>query len=118
MRTIKFRMWSIKDKFMDDTPVIYKGIPCTIDTDGKVVWMPLDDTILMQFTGLYDRNGKEIYEGDIVLWGGIHNRVVKWEPYGYSPWACDGEGDHDCHAGWHVESEIIGNIYDNPELIK
>ena len=56
-RDIKFRMWSIKDKFMDDTPVVYKGAPCTIDTEGKIVWMPLDDTVLMQFTGLLDKNG-------------------------------------------------------------
>jgi hypothetical protein len=109
MRTIKFRAWDTRFNDMHyyaDVRTWHLNTP------------DLEECTLMQYTGLLDKNGKEIYEGDIVLWGGIHNRVVKWEPYGYSPWACDGEGDHDCHAGWHVESEIIGNIYDNPELIK
>lgn len=109
MRTIKFRAWDTRFNDMHyyaDVRTWHLNTP------------DLEECTLMQYTGLLDKNGKEIYEGDIVLWGGIHNRVVKWEPYGYSPWACDGEGDHDCHAGWHVESEIIGNIYENPELIK
>ena len=114
-RETKFRMWSIKDRFMDDTPVVYKGAPCTIDTEGKVVWMPQEDTILMQFTGLLDKNGKEIYEGDIVRQGVVEFKFGKWL-------IVNKQDDlktkilydtiHDTN-----EQEIIGNIYENPNLL-
>lgn len=121
-REIKFRMWSIRNKFMDDTPVVYKGAPCTIDTEGKIVWMPQDDTVLMQFTGLLDKNGKEIYEGDIVrvitdLEEGAELLMkVEWENgafilYGYG-WAIIL-----CEEERYRELEIISNIYENPELL-
>ena len=64
---------------------------------------------LMQYTGLTDKNGKEIYEGDIVKWGKIIEKVEMKD------------GCWSMVLGTIVEEfnlEVIGNIYENPELIK
>ncbi len=86
MREIKFRAWSNTAKVMHPE------------------WKKLDDEngeyILMQYTGLKDKNGKEIYEGDVLR--GRFNGAVKWTTDMYN----DGWSDY-----WN-ESEIIGNIYE------
>lgn len=81
----------------------------------------VDRDTVGQFTGLFDKNGKEIFEGDILLvddYEGvrIYNKVgIKDGCFGYI-----GEYSGDllpfCH--YNVSEEIAGNIYDNPELIK
>ena len=74
-----------------------------------------DDVIPMQFTGLKDKNGKEIWEGDILKWIDNSNypsgniQVVKFKEYKVYPLVSAPSGK--C---W----EIIGNIYENPELLK
>lgn len=107
MRKIKFRAWSNTAKVMHPE------------------WKKLDDEngeyILMQYTGLKDKNGKYIYEGDILLcdWDDVryqpHNiGPVKWDTEsacwdlgeGGSPWE-----DSKSHF------KVIGNIYENPELL-
>lgn len=77
-----------------------------------------------QFTGLYDKNGKEIYEGDIILYGGSiqHEVVFRHGAFGYLLYG----GEFISYAGntnftfnplnRSKEHEVIGNIYDNPEL--
>ena len=106
----------------------------------------LEDVILMQYTGLKDKNGKEIYEGDIVSGGvyyGWENETGlgivefgKWEQDGsgheYEPSTCLGwyiktiETDFgyngECSSlvsgkKKHKQLEVIGNIYENPELL-
>lgn len=74
-----------------------------------------------QFTRLLDKNGKEIYEGDILLVGNdgyenIYNKVgIKDGCFGYVG-EVDGEILPFCD--YNVTEEIVGNIYDHPELIK
>lgn len=99
MRPIKFRAWDKKKKKM------YLPYVNTTMTHGECIDEFTDDE-LMQFTGLLDRNGREIYEGDVVKGDeNINNWTVEWDSAGY--WNC-----------MRVpEIEIIGNIYEHPELI-
>ena len=96
MREIKFRAW---DKTLNKMiqNITWKG-----DSQS-------DRYSVMQYTGLKDKNGKEIYEGDILSIDGIGRIPVKWneEELRWSPFIAKKTG-----------FKIIGNIYENPGLIK
>ena len=99
MREIKFRAWNKATKTMHYP-----------DWDELAVRARLAEMELMQYTGLKDKNKKEIYEGDIVEismpgFGICENRLVEWIGSG---WNSMGEDYH---------REVISNIYENPELI-
>lgn len=82
------------------------------------------DDLIMQYTGLKDKNGKEIYEGDVIEHiQGIYDRTkikekVFWndELAGFNPFS---DYDSDCDIYVEMETvEIIGNIHENPELLE
>lgn len=99
MRQIKFRAW---DKLRLEMYEIG-----TLDCP----WI-YDDIKIMQFTGLYDLHGKEIYEGDIVRYelqeGVMRQGVIEYSKNGF--WLRNGYCPYN--------SEVIGNIYENPELME
>ena len=70
-REIKFRVWDVENKEMlnvqelDFEPTFYGG-RIAIRPDQYSDYFDTEDMILMQYTGLHDKNGKEIYEGDII----------------------------------------------------
>lgn len=115
-REIKFRAWihdenNVIDGYMDDHVFIWNDDEIWID--GDVV--DIDGCIeVMQYSGLKDKNCEEIYEGDIVTCRHfIENGVIE---YLYSSFYVKYE------LGWMILStakdiEIIGNIYENPELL-
>jgi len=135
-REIKFRAWVKKENSMVDITCIdwtkqesqpngwcacswEDGFNESVDTQEKDCVFPLDQVELMQFTGLLDKDGKEIYEGDIVERpDGGNPGLVRWFDGGY--WGVEVESDvwsymFDCN---HPENhEVIGNIYENPELL-
>ncbi|MEW6126742.1 MAG: YopX family protein [Acidobacteriota bacterium] len=117
-RIIKFRAWDKREKKMIVPEDLFDpyNIPVEPDEYGFTLKSKFE---LMQFTGLLDKNGSEIFEGDIVSWGSSRNMFIKYEDRGmYEFWHTETEKAH--HWGiWniHKELEVIGNIYENPELI-
>lgn len=76
----------------------------------------LQNLPIMQFTGLKDKNEKEIYEGDIIMsainYKSFGNEVVEWDDSGGYTFFSDGE------YGINPKiCKIVGNIYENPELL-
>ena len=85
----------------------------------KRVQVDPDDCDFMQFTGLYDKNGKEIYEGDVFrIPPDKHHHYEELNVVEYS----DGVyslSDHGLYLNdWNSRGEVIGNIYENPELLE
>lgn len=118
MREIKFRAWDKTENKM----VGWEEL-CDEDKNGSGYGESLADYFnavfsnvepLMQFTGLKDKNGREIYEGDL-LSNGIHQagEVIFKD-------GCFMVGHFNCElckfAG--SQKEVIGNIYENPELLE
>lgn len=74
-----------------------------------------DDLVWLQFTGLLDKNGKEIYEGDILAYS-IHEEATPMYIEVVIPDFFIDLGDFNITD--NEEAKIVGNIYENPELIK
>lgn len=97
---------------------------CRIIEDGFKNYM-VDPETIGQFSGLYDCDGKEIFEGDILKWSNGRMYVVKfWQGMFYASVEECNEGflgGFPLHALTEYENEkceIVGNIYDNTELLK
>lgn len=119
-REIKFRIWDIENKEMlkvqelDFEPTFYGG-RIAIRPDQHNDYFDTEDMILMQYTGLDDKNGKEIYEGDIVKYENMTGKIMFFNG---SFIMSNFEETEEWELGViNEELEIMGNIYDNPELL-
>jgi len=148
MREIKFRAWIIEAQIMVDVEYIcfsepeysdeeYRGgyivhtdisgpTPITaLEPNEPICVTPLKNCKLMQFTGLHDKDGKEGYYKDITYdeeLGEIH--IIEWDDeealfylkgFGGN---CLGTKADDLQLSALKERQIIGNIYENPELLE
>lgn len=118
MREIRFRAWdSVRKRMVYEGNVNFNGWVW----DFKGEDCPLDTDVLMQYTGLKDKNRKEIYEGDVIVShaNGTYQGEVRYSaPNWLVVWGKDGLSDAILldSLTWYG-MEIIGNIYENPELL-
>lgn len=136
MREIKFRgkrkdngewVYGIPLKYGNNLVIVGDFIECNSEYTFIEFWEPVDPATVSQFTGLYDKNGTEIYEGDI-----LHERSIdEFEESGYSDLYYEvifkdsafgflGEitGEFYSFSEFSINGEAVaGNIHDNPGLI-
>ena len=128
----KFRAWDVHEKkmFTNDQLIIWNGNVYANDNSelnvNNLKGWSIDEKYLMQSTGLKDKNGKEIFEGDIVKYKAGCNTFTEEVAYDKN---FAGFGVRDANAniiftfGELAEDidlrslEVIGNIYENPELL-
>lgn len=129
-REIKFRAWDNATSRMLVYEMHMSFYPFAIQPNGAVYKEGvLQDYVLMQYTGLKDRNGVEIYEGDILrlmyprlhFCGGYEGKeelIVQIDFHGGGFWFTGG-GATDCN--WHFyndeDREVIGNVFEHPHLL-
>lgn len=124
MREILFRGKEIGiDRWVHGSLDIHKSGVVVIMTDEIVtsIYARVDPDTIGQFTGLTDKNGKKIFEGDIVrldIAGIIFNAVCKFHSGSFGlVWHYMGADRWQAFTSiCHVEYEVIGNVYDNPEM--
>ena len=135
MREIKFRAWAKGSKIMLINVGIHPFITELHDgyewqqEGGFTIGTKMENYVLMQFTGLHDKNGKEIWEGDIVEYTFSLDRdersnetkeraIVQFQDGEFKPRPYRFE----CEDYWYSyelnDFSVIGNIYENPELLK
>ena len=121
----KFRAWdSAKKKFVEHFFITDNGLICNMEkptSDCKLL-IPIEksELILMQSTGLKDKNDKEIFEGDIVKMSkDVYSEPTYYEVVRHRGGAYRLESkQHGCEL-WlrHTDCEIVGNVYENKELL-
>lgn len=114
MRKIKFRIWSIKDKCFVGS--YFEGLNFDLSS-GQIYSSGTNvtkDYVIMQYTGLNDKNGLEIYEGDIVITESGAVQHIEYNNH-VGAFVCI-ESNSNLKAISSTD-EVVGNIYSNSELI-
>lgn len=127
MREIAFRAWDKKNKWMDDDFYLrsdgrpYDRASKTYDTPNLEI-ESTDDLVVMQFTGLHDKNGVKIFEGDIIESAG-HFAQIRYSNIQCGFCAAELH-DFNCYSVFpqpflgRDKCQVIGSIHQNPELLE
>ena len=111
MREIKFRAWYHTEKRMIDWNEMQDNSIESLDTYFRGVFG--DVSPVMQYTGLKDKNGKEIYEGDIVKYS--HQEKVAAVKYERGTYVLEGTN---YGLVFFDDVEVVGNIYEHKHLLE
>lgn len=132
MRVPKFRAWDVHEKkmFTNAQLIVWNGNVYANDNSelnaDKLKGWSIDEKYLMQSTGMVDKNGKEVFEGDIVkipedyeVFGKNAGEILK---VAFDKGCFRLKRPNSKGRGFYFEDnntvEIIGNIYENPELLE
>ncbi|WP_420974056.1 YopX family protein [Bacillus thuringiensis] len=132
MREIKFRYFDTKrQEFINDCDVYFIDSNCILagDLDNPPVVDITNNVVVSQYTGLKDKNGKGIYEGDVLDLSLGEDSVLRCEVIYEAPSFCRKWYNANTirlrqreiePMAWntHIVYEVIGNIYENPELLE
>lgn len=119
------RLMSVKCMFFHDSEIEEFELNDALMNDYITAYP--DEIVLMQSTGLLDKNGKEIFEGDIVQFEDcyevsdflyINTGIIEWCQGGFHVTNRDSVLMEDLIDGDSLDVTIIGNIYENPELLE
>lgn len=125
MRDIKFRAWDYDTNIMIYPDSKLETIFC-FDSVGLSVYQgngsELSSFELMQYTGLKDKNGVEIYEGDIIFWNNKYKSIVSYKNGSFVRSYRNGNiyllYDSNIEDEILIDYKVIGNIYQNPYLLE
>lgn len=113
MREVEFRAWYRDKKLMEDWDLVKYSFPDILEND---------DIVIMQYTGLKDCDGTKIFEGDILKMPSFNPNlnIVRFDRGGFCLEPITGIESYfwsDIKYAEDDGSEVIGNIYENPELL-
>ena len=123
MREIKFRAWHKEKKIMGEVlgiDILHKEIFFSNEDVNCYEYTDFKNVELMRYTGLKDKNEKEIYEGDILSDG--NNEKLYKVIFENGSFRAEFEGDFEEYSFDLIDvvaqgCEVVGNIYENPELL-
>ncbi len=116
MRELKFRAWNVVTKTMID---LKKVTPLALNMDTDGLFIPFSDGFhIMQYTGLKDKNGVEIFEGDIVECCTRNYEVFYYEELTRFRLRSDNISYFVTREMGEHFLKVIGNIHENPELLE
>ena len=123
IKKVDFKAWDTKREMFTNFMIVDNMFKFMDKVTGA--WFRDDEQKrfkLMQSTGLFDKNGKEIYEGDIVKGYSVYPETSIFEPFLMGEVHYTNRGTWDSYSyilgGFNEQVEIIGNIYENKELIE
>ena len=117
----RYRAWdnANKEMFKDTFSITESGQVVVVEQEDVMCppdYVFVDHLVIMQSTGLFDKNGKEIFEGDIVKCSGLIGTIESFK----AMWICSfvKYNNYQKVGFFAQEIEVVGNIYENPELLE